>query len=71
MKRYSLLQVAELEENLKRYCKVDFEVKIYPGQTHGFVHRKNKDINPKDKPYIEEGRRDMLIWLDRYMHDTK
>ncbi|KAJ7338400.1 hypothetical protein JRQ81_011892 [Phrynocephalus forsythii] len=62
-----LSQVAELEQKLKQQCKVDFEVKIYPGQTHGFVHRKDKDINPQDKPYIEEGRRDMLNWLNRYV----
>uniref|UniRef100_A0ABM5GAA0 Carboxymethylenebutenolidase homolog n=1 Tax=Pogona vitticeps TaxID=103695 RepID=A0ABM5GAA0_9SAUR len=60
-------QVAELEQKLKQQCKVDFEVKIYPGQTHGFVHRKKEDINPQDKPYIEEGRRDILNWLHRYM----
>ncbi|XP_062986294.1 carboxymethylenebutenolidase homolog isoform X2 [Elgaria multicarinata webbii] len=62
-----LCQVTELEQKLKQQCKADFEVKIYPGQTHGFVHRKREDTNPKDKPYIEEARKDMLNWLSRYM----
>ncbi|NXS11389.1 CMBL Carboxymethylenebutenolidase, partial [Neodrepanis coruscans] len=46
---------------------IDYEVKIYPGQTHGFVHRKREDINPQDKPYIEEGRKDMINWLNKYL----
>lgn len=60
-------QVSLLQENLTKHCKVDFKVKIYPGQTHGFVHRKKEDINPEDKLYIEEGRRDMINWLNKYM----
>ncbi|XP_042664549.1 carboxymethylenebutenolidase homolog [Centrocercus urophasianus] len=62
-----LEQVKELEQKLKENTKVDYEVKIYPGQTHGFVHRKKESINPQDKPYIEEGRRDMINWLNKYM----
>ncbi|XP_077165940.1 carboxymethylenebutenolidase homolog [Paroedura picta] len=60
-------QVCILEQKLKEQCKVHFEVKIYPGQTHGFVHRKKEDMNPKDKPYIEEARKDMMDWLNRYV----
>ncbi|KAF2977912.1 hypothetical protein EK904_008431, partial [Melospiza melodia maxima] len=60
-------QVTLLEQKLKQNCKVDYEVKIYPGQTHGFVHRKREDINPQDKPYIEEGRKDMINWLNKYI----
>ncbi|XP_007443709.1 carboxymethylenebutenolidase homolog isoform X1 [Python bivittatus] len=60
-------QVIELTRKLEVECKVDFEVKIYPGQTHGFVHRKREDINPQDKPYIEEARKDMLCWLRKYI----
>ncbi|KAM3840311.1 carboxymethylenebutenolidase homolog [Vipera latastei] len=60
-------QYIQLTKKLKKECKVDFEVKIYPGQTHGFVHRKREDINPQDKPYIEEARRDMLAWLCKYI----
>ncbi|XP_060110042.1 carboxymethylenebutenolidase homolog [Heteronotia binoei] len=60
-------QVSILEQKLKEECKVNFEVKIYPGQTHGFVHRKKDDMNAKDKPYIEEGRKDMIDWLNRYI----
>ncbi|NXW14175.1 CMBL Carboxymethylenebutenolidase, partial [Circaetus pectoralis] len=62
-----LEQVTLLEQKLKQNCKVDYEVKIYPGQTHGFVHRKREDINPQDKPYIEEGRKDMINWLNKYL----
>ncbi|KAM4686952.1 carboxymethylenebutenolidase homolog isoform 1-T2 [Amazona ochrocephala] len=62
-----LQQIAALEQKLKQNCKVDYEVKIYPGQTHGFVHRKREDINPQDKPYIEEGRKDMINWLNKYL----
>ncbi|NXU56158.1 CMBL Carboxymethylenebutenolidase, partial [Turnix velox] len=62
-----LEQVTALEQKLKQNCKVDYKVKIFPGQTHGFVHRKREDINPKDKPYIEEGRMDMINWLNKYV----
>ncbi|XP_063062779.1 carboxymethylenebutenolidase homolog [Engraulis encrasicolus] len=60
-------QVTVLEEHLKEKCTVDFHVKIYPGQTHGFVHRKREDINPDDKPYIQEARTDLLNWLEKYV----
>uniref|UniRef100_A0A8C4RUX0 Carboxymethylenebutenolidase homolog n=1 Tax=Erpetoichthys calabaricus TaxID=27687 RepID=A0A8C4RUX0_ERPCA len=60
-------QVASLEENLKQKCPVDFIVKVYPGQTHGFAHRKREDINPQDKPFIEEARTDMINWLNKYV----
>uniref|UniRef100_A0A8C0H6V5 Carboxymethylenebutenolidase homolog n=1 Tax=Chelonoidis abingdonii TaxID=106734 RepID=A0A8C0H6V5_CHEAB len=59
-------QVTLLEQKLK-HCKVDYRVKIYPGQTHGFVHRKRENMNPQDKPYIEEARKDMLSWLNKYL----
>ncbi|XP_028813030.1 carboxymethylenebutenolidase homolog [Denticeps clupeoides] len=60
-------QVTVLEKNLHDKCSADFQVKIFPGQTHGFVHRKRDDINPADKPLIEEARLDMLNWLRQYM----
>ncbi|MBN3304031.1 CMBL Carboxymethylenebutenolidase, partial [Amia calva] len=60
-------QVATLEKKLQEHCTVDFKVKIFPGQTHGFVHRKRGDINPKDKPIIEEARKDMINWLNKYI----
>nr|XP_046226988.1 carboxymethylenebutenolidase homolog [Scatophagus argus] len=60
-------QVHALKAKLEEKCKMDYQVKIFPHQTHGFVHRKREDINPKDKPYIQEGRRDMLNWLNKYM----
>ncbi|XP_078543773.1 carboxymethylenebutenolidase homolog isoform X2 [Lissotriton helveticus] len=60
-------QVTLLEQKLEEQCKVDYEVKVYPGQTHGFVHRRKEDINPDDKPYIEEARRRMIEWLNKYI----
>ncbi|XP_064016873.1 carboxymethylenebutenolidase homolog isoform X2 [Pogoniulus pusillus] len=62
-----LEEVTRLEQKLKENCKVDYTVKIYPGQTHGFVHRRREDINPQDRPYIEEGRKDMINWLNKYL----
>ncbi|XP_037550240.1 carboxymethylenebutenolidase homolog [Nematolebias whitei] len=59
-------QVRALEENLKK-CTVDFQVKTFPGQTHGFVHRKREDMNAADEPQIQEARTDMLNWLNKYM----
>lgn len=49
----------QVEEN----CKVDYQVKIFPGRTYGFVHRKREDINPADKPCIQEARTDMLNYM--------
>lgn len=60
-------QVSALEAKLKEKCTVDYQVKVFPGQTHGFVHRKREDINPTDKPSIQEARADMLNWLNKYM----
>ncbi|XP_018609530.2 carboxymethylenebutenolidase homolog [Scleropages formosus] len=60
-------QVKLLEKRLHEKCAVDFQVKIFPGQTHGFVHRKREDINPDDKPFIQEARMDLLNWLNKYM----
>ncbi|XP_033494127.2 carboxymethylenebutenolidase homolog [Epinephelus lanceolatus] len=60
-------QVNSLEAKLREKCTVDHQVKIFPGQTHGFAHRKREDINPADKPSILEARADMLNWLNKYM----
>ncbi|KAK1172794.1 hypothetical protein AOXY_G5459 [Acipenser oxyrinchus oxyrinchus] len=60
-------QVTTLQKKLQESCSVDFNVKIFPGQTHGFVHRKREDVNPEDKPYIEEARTDLLNWLKKYV----
>ncbi|XP_074549216.1 carboxymethylenebutenolidase homolog [Halichoeres trimaculatus] len=60
-------QVHVLEAKLKENCTMDHQVKIFPGQTHGFVHRKNEDMNPEDKPSILEARADLLNWLKKYM----
>ncbi|XP_066514667.1 carboxymethylenebutenolidase homolog [Hoplias malabaricus] len=62
-----LEQVTALEAKLKEKCTVDFQVKIYPDQTHGFVHRKREDINESDRCYIQEARQDMINWLNKYM----
>ncbi|XP_068437943.1 carboxymethylenebutenolidase homolog [Clinocottus analis] len=60
-------QVSVLEAKLKEKCTADYQVKIFPGQTHGFVHRRREDINPTDKPSILEARTDLLNWLNKYM----
>uniref|UniRef100_A0A8C6WUK1 Carboxymethylenebutenolidase homolog n=1 Tax=Neogobius melanostomus TaxID=47308 RepID=A0A8C6WUK1_9GOBI len=63
----SIVQVNSLQARLKEECKVDYQVKIFPGQSHGFVHRKRQDINSEDKHHIQEARRDMLNWFNKYM----
>ncbi|XP_037311561.2 carboxymethylenebutenolidase homolog [Pungitius pungitius] len=60
-------QVSLLEAQLKEKCTADYQVKVFPGQTHGFAHRKREDINPTDTPSILEARADMLNWLKKYM----
>ncbi|KAG9347911.1 hypothetical protein JZ751_003928 [Albula glossodonta] len=60
-------QVTVLEKKLQEKCFIDFQVKVFPGQTHGFVHRKREDINPSDKLLIQEARLDMLNWLKKYV----
>uniref|UniRef100_A0A3Q1BBY1 Carboxymethylenebutenolidase homolog n=1 Tax=Amphiprion ocellaris TaxID=80972 RepID=A0A3Q1BBY1_AMPOC len=67
MLTYFVFQVSILETNVKKKCKIDYQVKTFPGQSHGFVHRKREDINPADKPSIQEARMDMLNWLNKYM----
>ncbi|XP_076868943.1 carboxymethylenebutenolidase homolog [Brachyhypopomus gauderio] len=62
-----LEQVTGLEAKLKERCTVDYRVKIFPDQTHGFVHRKREDINEPDRPSILEAREDMINWLKKYM----
>ncbi|XP_066441081.1 carboxymethylenebutenolidase homolog [Eleutherodactylus coqui] len=63
-----LEQVTSLDQNLKKHCTADYKVKVFPKQTHGFAHRKKEDINPDDKPYILEARKDMLEWLKKYVN---
>ncbi|XP_053569015.1 carboxymethylenebutenolidase homolog [Bombina bombina] len=63
-----LAQVHSLEQKFKEHCKNDFKVKVFPKQTHGFAHRKKEEINPDDKPYIQEARKDMLLWLKKYIN---
>lgn len=60
-------KVTTLEAKLKDKCTVDFNVKVFPDQTHGFVHRKREDINSTDRPHIREAREDMVNWLNKYM----
>ncbi|XP_057681019.1 carboxymethylenebutenolidase homolog [Corythoichthys intestinalis] len=60
-------QVNGLEAKLKEKCTVDYKVKIFPGQDHGFAHRKREDISPKDEPGIKEARADMINWLNKYI----
>ncbi|KAM6908106.1 LOW QUALITY PROTEIN: carboxymethylenebutenolidase homolog [Lycodopsis pacificus] len=51
-------QASVLEAKLKEKCTADYQVKIFPGQTHGFVQCKREDINPTE-PSILEARPDM------------
>ncbi|XP_053448986.1 carboxymethylenebutenolidase homolog isoform X2 [Nycticebus coucang] len=62
-----LEQVSLLTQKLKEHCKVDYQIKTFSGQTHGFVHRKREDCSPADKPYIDEARRNLLEWLNKYI----
>ncbi|XP_062841356.1 carboxymethylenebutenolidase homolog isoform X2 [Trichomycterus rosablanca] len=62
-----LEQVTSLELKLKEKCTVDFQVKIFPDQTHGFVHRQREDVNETDRPHIREARNDMINWLNKYV----
>ncbi|XP_004698176.1 carboxymethylenebutenolidase homolog [Echinops telfairi] len=63
----SLEQVSLLTRKLKDHCKVEYQIKTFSGQTHGFVHRKREDVAPADKPYIEEARRNLIEWLDKHL----
>lgn len=62
-----MFQVSLLTQKLKEHCKVEYQIKTFSGQTHGFVHRKREDCSPEDKPYIEEARRNLLEWLNKYV----
>ncbi|XP_012646590.1 carboxymethylenebutenolidase homolog [Microcebus murinus] len=62
-----LEQVSLLTQKLKEHCKVAYQIKTFSGQTHGFVHRKREDCSPEDKPYIDEARRNLLEWLNKYI----
>uniref|UniRef100_A0A8B9XI34 Carboxymethylenebutenolidase homolog n=1 Tax=Bos mutus grunniens TaxID=30521 RepID=A0A8B9XI34_BOSMU len=37
-----LEQVSLLTQKLKEHCKVEYQIKTFSGQTHGFVHRKRR-----------------------------
>ncbi|XP_009069605.1 PREDICTED: carboxymethylenebutenolidase homolog [Acanthisitta chloris] len=63
----SLDQVTLLEEKLQQYCKVQYKIKVYPGQVHGFAQLKPEDMKPDDKPYIEEARKDMIDWIKMFV----
>lgn len=60
-------QVSLLTQKLKEHCKVEYQIKTFSGQTHGFVHRKREDCSPEDKPYIDEARRNLIEWLNKYV----
>lgn len=67
MEKCFLLQITLLEEKLKQYCKVEYKIKVYPGQVHGFAQLKPEDMKPADKPYIEEARKDMMDWIKMFV----
>lgn len=46
--------------------KMEYQVRLFPVQPHGFANRKREDINPADKPQIEEAKTDMPYWLNKY-----
>uniref|UniRef100_A0A8C0TJN4 Carboxymethylenebutenolidase homolog n=1 Tax=Canis lupus familiaris TaxID=9615 RepID=A0A8C0TJN4_CANLF len=60
-----LEQVSLLTQKLKKHCKVEYQIKTFSGQTHGFVHRKREDCSAEDKPYIDEARRNLIEWLHK------
>ncbi|KAM8967008.1 carboxymethylenebutenolidase homolog [Pelodytes ibericus] len=60
-------EVSSLEQKFKEHTKVDYKVKIFPKQSHGFAHRKKEEIDHEDEPFIEEARKDMLLWLNKYI----
>ncbi|XP_061445087.1 carboxymethylenebutenolidase homolog [Rhineura floridana] len=60
-------QVTLLEEKLQEYCKVDYKIKVYPGQVHGFAQCKPEDMKSEDVPYMEDARMDMINWLNKYL----
>ncbi|KAH1178457.1 hypothetical protein KIL84_012159 [Mauremys mutica] len=60
-------EIILLEKKLKQYCQVEYRIKVYPGQVHGFAELKPDDMKPRDKPYIEEARKDMMNWLKTYV----
>nr|XP_035960517.1 carboxymethylenebutenolidase homolog isoform X2 [Halichoerus grypus] len=62
-----LEQVSLLTQKLKKHCKVEYQIKTFSGQTHGFMHRKREDCSAEDKPYIDEARRNLLEWLHKYV----
>lgn len=62
-----LEQVSLLTQKLKKHCKVEYQIKTFSGQTHGFVHRKREDCSAEDKPYIDEARRNLIEWLHKYV----
>ncbi|XP_006019032.1 carboxymethylenebutenolidase homolog [Alligator mississippiensis] len=63
----SLKQITLLEEKLKQYCQVPYFLKVYPGQVHGFAQFKPDDTKPQDKPYIEQARKDMFDWIEKFV----
>ncbi|KAM3841818.1 carboxymethylenebutenolidase homolog [Vipera latastei] len=63
----SLEQISLLEKKLTEYCTVNYKIKVYPGQVHGFAQCKPEDMKPEDVPYAEEARMDLIQWLNRYI----
>lgn len=62
-----LSQVSALTQKLQEHCQVEYQVKTFAGQTHGFVHRKQEDCTSEDRPYVDEARRNLLEWLSRHV----
>ncbi|KAK2119861.1 hypothetical protein P7K49_001247 [Saguinus oedipus] len=62
-----LKKVSLLTQKLKEHCKVEYQIKTFSGQTHRFMHWKREDCSPADMPYIDEARRNLIEWLNKYM----
>jgi len=59
-------RVDALENGLKEHAKVPFVVKVYPGQPHGFAHRK-KAQNLDDEAAQQGALNDMLDWFKTHI----
>uniref|UniRef100_A0A8C6RMC1 Carboxymethylenebutenolidase homolog n=1 Tax=Nannospalax galili TaxID=1026970 RepID=A0A8C6RMC1_NANGA len=68
---YGIIKESEDVYNLKNptlfiFAENDAVIPL-ESQSHGFVHRKREDCSPADKPFIEEVRRNLIEWLDKYI----
>jgi len=61
-------RIDALENGLKEHAKVPFNVKVYPGQPHGFAHRKKAQNFGDGDDLAQQGAlNDMLDWLKTHI----